>query len=105
MALSFTEAIPWMTSRRRDIIAGLHQDASPHFKALAGTTEDGALRYSPPDSGLSFAFISRRELRSDSACAFPRPPWLRQSSQEHVNQSQRYGEETGASPFRTAPEE
>ncbi len=64
------------------------------------------LRYSSPDSGLPsfFAFISRRELRSDSACAFPRPSAIASAkfANSTVNQSQSDTarmNQTGASPF------
>ena len=107
MALSFTDAIPWMTSPSQGIKSSASTNTtSPRFKALAGTREDGTSRYWSPDSGLPnfFAFISRRELRNDSACAFPRPSAnaSEKFANSTVNQSHRDTarmNQTGASPF------
>src|SRR5581483_53659 len=69
IAASLTEATPSITSPSEGILSPASASTmSPTFRVVPGTR-----RYSLPSLLRSLAWLSVRVLRSDSACALPRP--------------------------------
>src|SRR5215831_4116457 len=89
MAASFTEAMPSITSPSDGMVSPAStMTTSPTFRLVPGTV----LYFSRPGPVSSLAWVSVRVLRSESACALPRPSAI--ASEKFANKTVNHSHST-----------